>query len=146
MVRNIMVVDDSFETRYTIKDGLEELDKDYQVLCVESGITCFEFLEKNFIPDIIILDIMMPDMDGWKIFKKLYNNEKWKKIPVAFLTAKNDNFSRGFGKILAEAYIEKPFEIKELKGRIEKILEKPFTLPDTREKIIIDMIEHIPEK
>jgi CheY-like chemotaxis protein len=144
MKKTILVVDDSKLASYTVKDGLEELDPDMTVITVESGIKCFEFLQQNNTPDIILLDIMMPEMNGWEVFKLLRKNQQWKNIPVIFITAKTDNFSKGFGKLIAEAYVEKPFEIKDLKQRIEKILELPFELSETKKKIIDDMIEHIP--
>ncbi|MEM0467097.1 MAG: response regulator [Candidatus Thermoplasmatota archaeon] len=145
MTKKIMIVDDSRLITYTVKDGLETLDPNYTVIEVDSGKKCFELLEKNKIPDLILLDIMMPEMNGWEVYKKLRKHESWKKIPVAFLTAKTDNFSRGFGKILGDAYIEKPFEIKDLKQRIDKLLEKPYELSETKLKIIEDVLEHIPD-
>jgi CheY-like chemotaxis protein len=144
MKKTILVVDDSKLASYTVKDGLEELNPNYNVITVDSGKKCLEVLQQNQRPDIILLDIMMPEMNGWEVFKCLRKNEQWKNIPVIFITAKTDNFSKGFGKLLAEAYIEKPFEIKELQARIEKILEIPFELSETKQKIIDDMIEHIP--
>ncbi|MEM0492977.1 MAG: response regulator [Candidatus Thermoplasmatota archaeon] len=146
MGKKIMVVDDSQIITYTVKEGLEHLDSSYSVIEADSGKKCFELLEKNIIPDIILLDIMMPGMNGWQVYKQLRKNEKWKRIPVAFLTAKTDNFSRGFGKILADAYIEKPFDIKELKERIDKLLEKPYEIPETKQKVIDDALKYIPEE
>jgi len=137
-------VDDSKLASYTVKDGLEEIEPNYNVITVDSGKKCLELLSQNQLPDIILLDIMMPEMNGWEVFKRLRENQQWRNIPVIFITAKTDNFSKGFGKLLAEAYIEKPFEVKELKQRIEKILETPFELSETKQKIIDDMIEHIP--
>jgi len=83
---------------------------------------CFEFLKKGDRPDIILLDIMMPEIDGWQVFAKLKENPEWREIPIVFLTAKIDEYSKGFGKLSADDYIEKPFEIEDLKERINKIL------------------------
>ena len=143
MVKKIMMVDDSPELTFTAKFALEKIDPDYNVICADGGDKCFELLENNEAPDLILLDIMMPGMNGWQVFKKLRKNAEWKKIPIVFLTAKTDNTSKAFGKILAEAYIEKPFEPNDLKERVDKILEKPFVITETKEKIIGDMIEKI---
>ena len=120
----IMVVDDNHDFVYTIKKGLERLKEGYKVIGVTSGNECFEILKNQNIPDLILLDIMMPGMSGWDVFAKLKENSEWRKIPVVFLTAKTDSFSKGFGKITAQDYIEKPFEIMDLKKRIDKVLSR----------------------
>jgi putative two-component system response regulator len=140
MVKNIMIVDDNFETTYTVKDGLEDLDLNYYVTCADSGKKCIELLETHPIPNLILLDIMMPEMNGWDVFKKIREKTEWKKIPVVFLTAKTDSYSKGQGKLLAQDYIEKPFEINNLKTRIDKILEKSSTISETKEKIVDDIL------
>jgi len=143
MTKKIMVIDDSSEITFSVKFGLEKINSDLNVTRVESGEKFFEMLEKNEIPDLILLDIMMPKMNGWQVFKKLRKNDKWRNIPVFFLTAKSDNFSKAFGKIIAESYIEKPFEINDLNNRIEKMLIEPYTISETKAKILDDMLEHV---
>ena len=123
MVKTILVVDDDPGVMYTVKRGLESLDSDYHVVCVESGEKCLEMLEHNQIPDLILLDIMMPDMSGWETRDKIKDNLSWRNIPVVFLTARTDRIAKDAGSFLAEDYIEKPFEISELKQRIDKILK-----------------------
>jgi DNA-binding response OmpR family regulator len=71
-----------------------------------------------------LLDIMMPEINGWDVYARLQENEEWKKIPVVFLTAKTDDYSKGFGKLVSEDYIEKPFELDELAIRIDEVLKK----------------------
>jgi CheY-like chemotaxis protein len=71
MVKKIMIVDDENGVTYTVKHGLEGLDTGYQVTCVDSGKKCLELLEQNQIPDLILLDIMMPEMTGWEVQKKI---------------------------------------------------------------------------
>ena len=124
MTKKILTVDDESGVIYTVKHGLENLDPDYQVTCVNSGEKCFEFLENNQVPDLILLDIMMPDMSGWEVLQKLKENPSWENIPIIFLTARTDRVAEKAGGFLAEDYIEKPFEISELKKRIDKILTK----------------------
>ena len=124
MVKTIVVVDDDPGVRCTVKVGIEALDENYQVIPVESGMQCLDFLENNQIPDLILLDITMPEMTGWATFDKIKENESWRNIPIVFLTARTDRIAKGAGDFLAEDYIEKPAEIPELKQRIDKILKK----------------------
>jgi len=121
-MKRIMLVDDNTDLTYVVKKRLEKLDSNYEVIGANSGKECFELLNEGRIPDLILLDIMMPDIDGWDIFAKLKENPSWRDIPIVFLTAKTDPYSRGFGKIPAQDYIEKPFEIPELKERLDKLL------------------------
>jgi len=124
MVKKILIVDDEPGVTHTVKYGLESLDADYKVISVNSGEECFEFLENNQIPDLIILDVMMPDMNGWEIQKKLQGRIEWKTIPILFLTATGDPTSKKIGSITSEGFIEKPCKIPDLKVRIDKILKR----------------------
>ena len=74
MIKKIMVVDDKMRVTYTLKHGLEAFDKDYQVTCMESGKICLDLLEQNVIPNLILLDIMIPEMSGWELHKKIKEN------------------------------------------------------------------------
>lgn len=121
--KKIMVVDDDPDMIYTVTQGLEYLAGNYEFLEAGSGLDCIKLLEKGEKPDLILLDIMMPGMDGWEVATKLKANPSWKKIPLVFLTAKTDNMSKGMGSLASEAYICKPFDIPELKKRIDKIIE-----------------------
>ena len=122
MVKTILIVDDDPGVTHTIKYGLESLNADYKVICVESGEKCLELLEKNQIPDLVILDIMMPGMDGWDVAARIKENSKWSEIPIVFLTAKGDEMSIGMGRLASEEYVVKPFDIIKLKERVEEIL------------------------
>ena len=123
-MKRIMLVDDNTDLTYVVKKRLEKLDSNYEVIGANSGKECFEILNEGETPDLILLDIMMPDIDGWNIFAKLKENPSWRDIPIVFLTAKTDPYSKGFGKIPAQDYIEKPFEIPELKERLDKLLDR----------------------
>ena len=124
-MKKIMLVDDEQDQIFSIKTGFEqEYPNEYEIIGVESGTKCFELLEKNVKPDLILLDIMMPDMDGWEVFDKLKANQSWKNIPVIFLTARSDGLAANAGAMIADDYIEKPIDIKELKTRIDNVLNK----------------------
>jgi len=124
-MKKIMLVDDEQDQIFSVKVGFEqEYPNEYEIIGAESGKKCFELLEKSVKPDLILLDIMMPDMDGWEIFDKLQANQSWKKIPVIFITARSDDLAAKAGTMIADDYIEKPISIKDLKIRIENVLKK----------------------
>jgi CheY-like chemotaxis protein len=120
MVKKIMIVDDNPDILLSIKNGLED-SVEYKVIGVESGEKCLEIL-KTEMPDLILMDIMMPEMSGWETYDEIKENEAWEKIPIVFLTARTDKIARDAGDFLGEDYIEKPFEIDNLVERIDKIL------------------------
>ncbi len=122
-MKKIMIVDDDPDVRISVKHALEYYCSDYNVICVESGSMCYEMLRNNVIPDIILLDIMMPGMSGWMLSDRLRENPSWKNIPIVFLTARTDKFSEEIGRKLCKDYIKKPFDIKDLKKRIDKVLK-----------------------
>jgi len=128
-MKKIMVVDNDVDHTQTVKQILDGTDDPYEVICAGSGIDCLKLLRKielknEEIPDLILLDIMMPKMNGWETFKKLKENSTWKNIPVVFLTARTDEFAEKAGSFLAVDYIKKPYDVEDLKKKIDKILEK----------------------
>ncbi len=120
MIKKIMIVDDNPDILLSIKNGLED-SAEYKVIGAESGEKCLEILETEM-PDLILLDIMMPEMSGWETYDRIKENEAWRKIPLVFLTARTDKIARDAGDFLGEDYIEKPFEIDNIMERIDKIL------------------------
>jgi CheY-like chemotaxis protein len=124
MVNKIMVVDDDPGVIYTIKNGLESLGADYEIITAENGKKCLELLSNNQIPDLIILDILMPVMSGWETFQKIRDKTSGRELPIIFLTARKDQIAKNAGNFLGEDFIEKPFKLPELKEKIDKILKK----------------------
>jgi DNA-binding response OmpR family regulator len=122
MGKKVMIVDDNPDLIYMVKEGLERLDSSIEVIGVNSGKQCFERLKHEPHPDIILLDIMMPEMNGWDVFSHLQTEKEWEGIPIVFLTAKTDDMSKGLGSYASTDYICKPFELKELKKRIDEII------------------------
>jgi len=121
--KKILIVDDEPDVALTAKYTIN-LDEEFNVDVVNSGKECIDFLEEKELPDLIILDIMMPEMNGWEVHKKLKENENWRDIPVIFLTARVDVTAENAGKFLADDYIEKPYDPIYLKKRIKKILDE----------------------
>ena len=123
MNKKILVVDDDPTQTATVKLVLEK-NNEYDVTIANSGIECLNQLKNNNIPDVILLDIMMPEMNGWQVFERLKENESWTHIPIIFLTARTDDIARNAGGFLGEDYIEKPYDVEDLKKRIDTIFDK----------------------
>lgn len=119
----VMIVDDNDDVRFTIKESLISIDKKYEFVEASSGDKCLTLLEKQK-PDLILMDIMMPGTDGSQTAVKIKENPKLKKIPILFLTAKTDEFSKGIGAVVGEDFIEKPFDPEDLDRRIKAALKK----------------------
>lgn len=81
---------------------------------------------KENLPDIVLLDLMMPDMDGWEIFRELKNDEATKNVPIIIITAKAQSVDKVLGVEIAQVddYISKPFSPGELVERVEKVISK----------------------
>lgn len=121
MSKKILVVDDEPDILYTVGQMLEM--SGYEVIRAKDGSECLDKMsELETDPDLIILDIMMPNVSGWDVAAKIKENPKWKDIPIVFLTAKGDTMSVGMGGLAAVDYITKPFDIKDLVVRVKKIL------------------------
>lgn len=123
MVKKIMIVDDNPDIIFSIKSGLEVVEGNYEIIGAQSGEKCLELLETET-PDLILLDIMMPEMSGWETFDKLKGNASWEKIPVVFLTARTDRIAKNAGGFLGDDYIEKPVAIEDLIKRIDQVLKR----------------------
>ena len=123
MSKKIMVVDDEPDILTTVGQMLEM--SGYEVIRAIDGKECLKKLnESTTNPDLIVLDIMMPDVSGWDVAAKIKENPEWRNIPIVFLTAKGDTMSIGMGGMASEDYIVKPFDVKDLIIRIQKILGK----------------------
>ena len=107
---------------------------------------CWQALNQN-LPNLILLDIMLPEEDGLSILNKLQSNEKQKEIPVIMLTAKDSEFDKVTGLDAgADDYIAKPFGMTELISRIRAVLRRyEKTAPKTKEYRIGDLYVN-PEK
>ncbi|NEP10019.1 MAG: hybrid sensor histidine kinase/response regulator [Symploca sp. SIO1A3] len=113
----ILVIEDEELVRENLLDFLEA--EDYQTIAASNGKIGVE-LAQNYLPDLIICDVMMPELDGYGVLKKLSHNSATATIPFIFLTAKADKIDRREGMELgADDYLTKPFTIKELKRTIE---------------------------
>ena len=112
----VLVVDD---TEANIDVLVEALDSEYEVSVAMDGESALEAVDSEP-PDIILLDIMMPEMNGYDVCRLLKSNSKTRNIPIIFLTAMSEiqNKTKGF-ELGAVDYITKPFEILEVKARVK---------------------------
>lgn len=118
--KTILVVDDD---KTNLLMAQKVLAEDYRVAVVNSGKMAFQYLEKNE-PVLILLDIQMPEMDGFEVMKKLQENEKWCKIPVIFLTAdRTPETEEACFNVGAVDYIGKPFIPAIMQRRVRRTVE-----------------------
>ncbi len=119
--KTILVVDDSVVIRKMVEIALEN-EETYQVVAIGSGKEALDYLDTNK-PDIIILDIMLPDVNGLDILKAIKANDKIKDIPVLMLSAKDTPRETSRAKELgADDFIPKPFKDEELIGKIKELI------------------------
>ncbi len=123
----ILVVDDELDAREFVKTVLE--DAGYQVVCATNGKEALEITRKEN-PDLIILDVMMPEMDGFATCAELKNSPQYKDIPVILLTGVAHHIQDtkypldGVMRADAEEYIEKPVKPDILVEKVVQLLEE----------------------
>jgi diguanylate cyclase (GGDEF)-like protein len=121
----ILVVDDT-ETNIDIL--LELLSDDYDVTVALNGQSALEIAAEEML-DLILLDIMMPDMDGYKVCSLLKEDEKTKDVPIIFITAKTDEDSiEKAYEVGGIDYVTKPFKPRELRARVKTQLNLKFLI------------------
>jgi two-component system response regulator VicR len=83
------------------------------------------------LPDLILLDLMMPDMDGWEVYQKIRGDESTRNIPVIVVTAKAQSIDKVLGLHIAKVddYIAKPFSPQDLLNSVEKVLSEKKAIP-----------------
>lgn len=119
-MKHILIVDDNKTSLSSAKSALNDV---YKVTAVTSGAQALKFLEKNLC-DVILLDINMPEMDGFEVMEKIRKNSERADIPIIFLTADSDaeTESRCLEEGAAD-FIAKPFVLNVMRSRISRILE-----------------------
>ena len=118
--KTIMIVDD---TEMNLVILVESLQDDYELIIAINGLEAIELLEEQK-PDLILLDIMMPEMNGYDVLKAIKKNPELEHIPVILLSAITDSDSKTKGFTLgAVDYVTKPFEMVEVKARVKTQLK-----------------------
>ena len=117
----ILVVDDNPENIWPL---IEYLEDEFDILTAITGQQALDLVLSEDIPDLILLDIMMPGMDGYEVCSRLKAAKLSQDIPIIFLTGKNDEHEETKGLELgAQDYITKPFSLKVVRARIKAILD-----------------------
>ena len=112
----------------------------YEVVGFEDGRTFFDSMERC-IPGIVLLDLMLPDMDGLEICKTLKGDARWSSIPVIMLTARGTEGDKVLGLELgADDYVTKPFSPRELVARVKAVLRRRLGQADTKKIRIGDVL------
>ncbi|MFB6276636.1 MAG: response regulator transcription factor [Halothece sp.] len=118
----VLVVEDSVTQRQMISDLLKESGLNASVVSVGDGVEALEQI-KNQCPDIVVLDIVMPRMNGYEVCRQLKTDPNTENVPVIMCSSKGEEFDKYWGmKQGADAYIAKPFEPTELIGTIKQLL------------------------
>ncbi len=124
----ILVVEDEPENRLFI--GLMLRTEGYDVLEAEDGPSAFSALARGVAPDLILLDVMMPGLNGWMVFERLRTEPRWEGIPVVMLTAlaQRSDVERAV-QLGVDGYLTKPFEPADLIHTIEETLGRRNVVP-----------------
>lgn len=132
-MKKILLVDDEVDILEFLKYNLEQ--EDFDVLVSTNGKDALKMILQN--PDLIVLDIMMPGMDGFELYQQIKSDKKSQDIPIIFLTAKSGETDEIKGLDLgANDYIQKPISPKKLIARIKSNLRKsPLLEKKTREAL-----------
>ena len=119
--KKILVVDDN---EIQLSHTEVQLQKKYEVVTAKSGKEALDRLIHGFAPDLILLDILMPNMDGWETFGRLRAVSLLHEAPIVFLSSIQDqkDIDRAF-QMGAADFITKPFDEKDFHARIKKILK-----------------------
>ena len=142
----ILVVDDDDSINELIKINLEL--SGYDVISAFDGLQGFT-LAKQELPELIVLDVMMPDVDGYTVAKRVRENASTAEIPILMLTAMGqlEDKVKGFD-IGVDDYLVKPFEMDELKVRVRALLKRVNAIPEslaTKEILTVGDITLLPE-
>lgn len=120
----ILSIEDHPEMRGLIQLIFER--QGYHVISVKSGEFGLEMI-KSLRPDVLLLDLMLPDIDGWEIYQKMKDDEDLAAVPVIIVSARSAKLDakRGRQVIGNDRFVEKPFEVADLIKTVNSVLEQP---------------------
>ncbi|KZL94409.1 response regulator transcription factor [Clostridium magnum] len=118
----ILIVDDEEHIRELIKFNLDT--NGYRTICADNGLEALRMV-KSENPQLILLDVMLPNMDGYDVCKEIRRDNSISSTPIIMITAKGEEFDKVLGLELgADDYMTKPFSIRELIARVKAILRR----------------------
>ncbi|MCD1117669.1 response regulator transcription factor [Chryseobacterium turcicum] len=120
-MKKILIADDEHKILMSLEYSFRKIG--YEVFIARDGTEVLEFL-KTLVPDVILLDIMMPNLDGYSTLEEIKKNKALNNTKVLFLSAKNNpkDIEKGL-EMGADAYVTKPYSIKKLIQQIEEMFE-----------------------
>lgn len=144
--KKVLIVDDEPDVTALVAYHLKA--KGYTVETVNDSLRSVG-LARSFLPDLVILDVMMPELSGWQVCRMLRSDPRLKKVPVIFLTAKVEENDRiqGF-EVGGDDYLCKPFSVKELVLRVQSVLRRAADSPLAEDvrlevgQIVLDVDRH----
>ncbi|MCL2809489.1 MAG: response regulator [Treponema sp.] len=121
-MEKILLVDDS-DVHLLIAENI--LKAKYEITSAKSGKDALTLLSKGFVPNLILLDVLMPEMDGWETYNKIKGISLLRNVPIAFLTSLDGVREKLYAsRIGAADLITKPYEGADLLSRVEKMINK----------------------
>ena len=137
-VTGLMMVETPSRRILCIEDDPEMIDlirlilgrRGFEVQGARGGRQGLEMLREQ-LPDLVLLDLMMPEMDGWKVYQQMKADERTQSIPVIVVTAMAQDIDKVLGLHIAKVddYIGKPFTPQDLLNSVERVLESRKTIP-----------------
>jgi two-component system phosphate regulon response regulator PhoB len=141
-MERVLIVDDDPDIQKLVSYNLTQAG--YQVVTAASGLEALNAVQDQT-PDLIVLDIMLPDLDGLEVCRRLRRQEKTRRIPIIMLTARTQEVDRVVGfELGADDYVMKPFSPRELVLRIRSIFRRMGDEPD--DVLRVGKIELLPQR
>lgn len=119
----VLITDDDADIRLLLSHLLRAAE--FEIAQVENGGDALAYLETHALPDLAILDVQMPEMDGWETLSAIRNDSRTSDLPVILCTVKStpENVARGWD-LGADAYVRKPFQASELIDQVGEVLSR----------------------
>jgi DNA-binding LytR/AlgR family response regulator len=138
----ILLIDDDLPLAAGLKEALER--QGHLVLVLDRGSKALE-AAKRFDPQLVLLDVMMPGMDGWEVLRQLREHQSTQAVPVIMLTGADSEAAKVTGFSLgADDYVTKPFSLQELRCRIDAVLRRTLRTADESETETIPVVSGRP--
>lgn len=118
--KTVLIIDDAADVRKLLSFHLEK--KGYNVIVEENGEQGLEKIKQE-LPDLVVIDLLLPGMSGEEICRYIRNNEELKKMPVIMITAQTSDVKKIIGMVIgADSYIVKPIDIKKVLNEVNRLI------------------------
>lgn len=119
----VLIVDDFKDTRDSLRITLENIDSAYEIAEAKDAKECYAWIRDSK-PDVILMDIMLPDEDGIHVVEELAKAAKLEGVKVIFITAKTDPQTRLEGQLVGDDFVVKPFSVDVINRKIKALVSK----------------------